>query len=83
MCSIPQGSCLGPVHYLIYASTIANVIPENLNIDGYADDYAFSTSFKPSQQDEYEGNQDLQGICHAVKDWIDRNRLKVNASKTE
>ncbi len=34
-------------------------------------------------QDEYEGNQQLQGIYHTVKDWIDRYRLKVNASKTE
>ena len=44
MCSVPQGSCLGPVLYLIYASTIANVIPENLHIYGYADDHALSTS---------------------------------------
>ena len=84
MCSVPQGSCLGPVLYLIYASTIANIIPENLHIYGYADDHALSTSFKPSHhQDECEGNQKLQGICLAVKDWMDSNRLKMNPSKTE
>ena len=84
MCSVPQGSCLGPVLYLIYASTIADIIPENLHIYGYADDHALSTSFKPSHhQDECEGNQKLQGICLAVKDWMDSNRLKMNPSKTE
>ena len=83
MCSVPQGSCLGPVLYSIYASTIATVIPENLHIYGYADDHALSTSFKPCHQDEYEGNQQLQRICLAVKEWMDTNRLKMNASKTE
>ena len=83
MCSVPQGSCLGPVLYLIYANTIANIIPENLHIYGYADDHALSTLFKLGHQDEREGNQKLQGICLAVKDWMDSNRLKMNASKTE
>ena len=59
MCSVPQGSCLGTVLYLIYVSTIANVTPENLYIYGYADDHALSTSFKPGYQDECEGNQQL------------------------
>ena len=80
MCSVPQGSCLGPVLCLIYASTIANVIPENLHIYGYADDHSLSTSFKPCHQDEYEGNQQLQGICLAAKDWMDSNRLKMEIS---
>ena len=74
---------MGPVLYLIYASTIVNIIPGNLHIYGYADDHALSTSFKPGHQDECEGNQILQGICLAVKDWMDSNRLKMNASKTE
>ena len=50
MCSVPQGSCLGPVLYLIYASTIANIIPENLHIYGYADDHAFKTCRGPYGQ---------------------------------
>ena len=75
---------MAPVFYLIYASTIANIIPGNLHIYGRADDHALSTSFKPSHyQDECESNQKLQGIFRAVKDWMDSNRLKMNDSKTE
>ena len=32
---------------------------------------------------EYDNYQGLQGICLAVKDWMDRKWLEMNASKTE
>ena len=60
----PPRVMLGPLLYIIYASTMANVIPENLHIYGYADDQVT----KPGHQDECEGNQQLQGICLTVKD---------------
>ena len=39
-CSIPQGSCLGPTLYTIYASTLADSVPDDMSIYGYADDHA-------------------------------------------
>ena len=43
--SVPQGSRLGPVLYLVYASTLEQVIPEHINLHGYADNHAIKLSF--------------------------------------
>ena len=40
-CGVPQGSCMGPYLYLMYASTLREVIPESIQLHGYADDHAF------------------------------------------
>ena len=37
--SVPQGSCAGPVLYSIYASTLRTVIPEGIDLNGFADDH--------------------------------------------
>ena len=37
--SVPQGSCAGPVLYSIYASTLQTVIPEGIDLNGFADDH--------------------------------------------
>ena len=38
-CSVPQGSCLGPWLYLVYAGTLFNVIPSSITVYGFADDH--------------------------------------------
>ena len=42
--SIPQGSCAYPVLYLVYASTMEDVIPPHICLYGYADDHGIKMS---------------------------------------
>ena len=39
-CSVPQGSCAGPVLYLGYASILQDVIPKGMPLHGFADDHS-------------------------------------------
>ena len=43
--SEPQGSCTGPVLYLSYASTMSDVIADDIILHLYADDHALKKAF--------------------------------------
>ena len=84
-CGVPQGSLCGPVLYLAYASTIEEVVANDIQLHGYADDHAFKKAFKPTPdgQEETATITDFQQLLATVKTWMDENRLKMNDSKTE
>ena len=52
--SVPQGSCAGPTLYSVYASTMAEVVPQKMDIHGYADDHVIKKSFRSGIKDEEE-----------------------------
>ena len=43
--SMPQGSCAGPVLYSAYASSLQTVIPEGVDLKGFADNHNVKKSF--------------------------------------
>ena len=45
-CSVPQGSLAGPNLYLAYASTLQEIVPEEVCLNGFADDHSLKRSFK-------------------------------------
>ena len=82
--SVPQGSCAGPVLYLAYASTLQEIVPDGIDLHGYADDHALKIAFDPSDDNSIiiAINQ-LENSAKDIKVWMDKNRLKMNSAKTE
>ena len=84
--SVPQGSCAGPILFLLYASTIAEVIPPPIDIHGYADDHVVKGKFRAEWNDnkiELATIQKLESCLDGIKTWMDVNQLKMNSSMTE
>ena len=79
---LPQGSCLGPVLFLIYASGLFKVAAKHLtNIHAYADDTQLYLSFKPTSQQNAVNT--IEECIADVRAWMVSNRLLINDSKTE
>ena len=82
--SVPQGSCMGLTLYTLYASTLSTVIPEGIDIHGYADDHALKKAFQPAIPGEEELTLlNLSNTMDEVDTWMKANRLKLNPTKTE
>ena len=84
-CGVPQGSCLGPILFILYASGIFNIVKKHLpNAHGYADDTQLYLSFKPSSKStQDEALKAIETCIAEVRAWMITHRLKINDSKTE
>ena len=60
-CSVLQGSLGGPSLYTVYASTMQSVVPEEIDLHGFADDHVLKNSFRASSRvDEKESILSLE-----------------------
>ena len=83
-CSVPQGSLAGPNLYLAYTSTLQEIVPEDVCLNGFADDHSLKRSFKADDRKaEHTSISALQNCLKNVKIWMDENRLWMNDGKTE
>ena len=82
---VPQGSCLGPLLFSVYASKIFDVIKIYLpQVHAYADDTQLYVSFKPDEtKGEKEAWDAMEQCVNAVRAWMLTDKLKLNDDKTE
>ena len=84
-CVVPQGSCLGPLLFTMYASKLFDIIKGHLpRTHTYADDTQLYLSFKPDNTSSQSDAVDAMECCiSAIRCWMIKDKLKVNDRKTE
>ena len=71
--SVPQGSCVGANIFNLYCSPLQDIVPESLQISGFADDHSIRRSFKANnRQQELEVKQDQEHCMLNIKKWMDQ-----------
>ena len=74
---MPQGSCLGPLLFLIYINGLPLAIT-NLNTAMYADD----TSICYQSHDINQLNEAINNDLYKLVKWLEGNKLYLNVGKT-
>ena len=84
-CGVPQGSCLGPILFMLYASQLFEIVAEHLpDIHSYADDTQLYIAFDAgSPASEAAATASMQACVSAVRAWMVQSKLMINDSKTE
>ena len=75
---IPQGSCLGPLLFPIFTNDMPLTLSK-ARVSMYADDSTLYTSATTATEMTATLNKELQ----LVSEWVERNNLSLNISKTK
>ena len=81
---VPQGSCLGPILFIMYASRLFHIVKKHLpNIQCYADDTQLYLSLRPdSTTSQDEAVFSMERCISDIRAWMTNNYLKLNDTKT-
>ena len=82
---VPQGSCLGPLLFVLYTSRLFKIIEHHLpEVHTYADDTQLYVSFSADSGFEQSAALEAMQSCIVdIRKWMLQDRLKLNDDKTE
>ena len=82
---VPQGSCLGPLLFVVYASKLFEIVQVHLpNAHCFADDTQLYLSFNPnSPTDQVKALEAMERCISDLRKWMYRDKLKINDDKAE
>ena len=83
-CSLLQGSSLGPLKYVLYASGLHELTGRfGVKMHSFADDTQLSKHLHVLVEDIDSGKRDMAAAIAAISSWSRSYRLKLNAEKSE
>ena len=74
---VPQGSCLGPLLFLIYINDLPEAV-QGSSVTRYADD----TSLCHQSRDLTQLNEAINSDLSKLETWLQGNKLSLNVAKT-
>ena len=77
-CGVPQGSCLGPLLFIVYINGLPFCL-ENCQVTMYADDTSISFTAKSVN----DLNMRLNKEFDSLRKWFQGNKLSLNVLKTQ
>ena len=82
---VPQGSCLGPLLFVIYATKLFEIIERHLPaVHTYADDTQLYISFNAdSSAEQSTAVEAMQNCIAGIREWMLQSRLRLNDGKTK
>ena len=82
---VPQGSCLGPLLFTLYASKLFEVVKRHLpSVHAYADDTQLYLAFQPGCASSTDDAIAAMERCvNEIRAWMLCDKLKINDGKTE
>ena len=82
---VPQGSCLGPLLFIIYTRKLFDIVERHLpQVHCFADDTQLYVSFSPNQSAEVDAALKSMTDCISdVRSWMISDNLMLNDDKTE